>query len=172
MALEYITSVTPDGSSSSISVTDVFSADYDIYQVTYNFTTDSSSPKDTHLRFINSSDSIVTNSNYDYAYLLMKMFTGFSETQGTGQDKITGMLGATDLPPEGNAGNFKVFNPFSSSLYTLVSSQSANVHNGEEAGWKGVAVLKETTSITGFNMFLTSTNPTNASKINVYGVKE
>ena len=44
-------------------------------------------------------------------------------------------------------------------------------HHGTRAGWKGIAVLKEATSITGLNMFLTSTNPTNESYINVYGVK-
>ena len=49
-----IKSLTPDGSSSSLSITDVFSAEYDVYFVTYFITTDSGSPKDVHLRFINS----------------------------------------------------------------------------------------------------------------------
>ena len=170
-SLEFIKNLTPTGSSSSLSVTDVFSADYDVYAVTYHLTTDSGSPKDTHLRFINSSDTIVTNSNYDYAYLILNTGGAFTETRATGQDKITGMLAPTDFPPEGNAGIFYVYNPFSSSSYTFVASQSANSHNGTRAGWKGIAVLKETTSITGLNMFLTSTNPTNESYINVYGVK-
>ena len=169
--LEFIKSLTPTGSSSSLSITNVFSAQYDVYAVTYHLTTDSSSPKDTHLRFINSSDTIVTNTNYDYAYLVLNTGSAFTETNDTGQDKITGMLGATDLPPEGNAGTFYVHNPFSSSSYTFVASQSSNSHNGARAGWKGIAVLKETTSITGLNMFLSSTNPTSASNISVYGVK-
>ena len=169
--LEFIKNLTPTGSSSSLSVTDVFSAQYDVYAVTYHLTTDSGSPKDTHLRFINSSDTIVTNSNYDYAYLILNTGSAYTQTRATGQDKITGMLGATDFPPEGNAGIFYVYNPFSSSSYTFVTSQSSNSHNGARAGWKGIAVLKETTSITGLNMFLSSTNPTNESYINVYGVK-
>ena len=168
--LEFIKSVTPDGSSSSISITDVFSAEYDVYVVTYNITTDSGSPKDTHLRLINSSDAIVTNSNYDYAYPIIHFYTTLTETRATGQDKITGMLGATDFPPEGTAGMFEVFNPFQSS-YTFVNSHATQVHNGAESSYKGVAVLKEDTSITGLNIFLASTNPTNASNISVYGVK-
>jgi len=168
--LEFIKNLTPTGSSSSLSVTDVFSAEYDVYAVTYHLTTDSGSPKDTHLRFINSSDTIVTNSNYDYAYLQMLVASSFTENRATGQDKITSMLAPTDFSPEGNVGTFYVYNPFSSS-YTFIASQSANSHNGTRAGWKGIAVLKETTSITGLNMFLSSTNPTNESYINVYGVK-
>ena len=168
--LQFIKSLTPDGSSSSLSITDVFSAQYDVYAVTYHLTTDSGSPKDTDLRLINSSGTIVSDSDYDYAYL--HNGTGSAtETRATGQDKITAMLGPTDFPPEGNAGVFYVYNPFSSSSYTFIASQSANRHNGATSGWKGIAVLKATTSITGLNMFLSSTNPTNESNITVYGVK-
>ena len=168
--LQFIKSVTPTGASSSVSVTDVFSAQYNVYVVTYNWVTDSGSPKDTDLRFINSSDTIVTNSNYDYAYLIMNTGSSFTETRATGQDKITAMLAPTDFPPEGNAGIFSVYNPFATS-YTFLTSQSSNSWNGTRAGWKGIAVLKEETSITGFNMFISSTNPTSASNISVYGVK-
>lgn len=168
--LQFIKSVTPNGASSSISITDVFSAQYDVYQVTYDITTDSGSPKDTHLRLINASDTIITNANYDYAYLILNMYASFTETRAISQDKITGMLGATDFPPEGNAGTFQIYNPFSSN-YTFITQQATNVHNGAEASWKGIAVLKETTSVTGLNIFLSSTNPTSASNISVYGVK-
>jgi hypothetical protein len=168
--LQFIKSVNPTGASSSISVTDVFSASYDVYVVNYNWVTDSGSPKDTDLRFINSSDTIVTNSNYDYAYLQMYVATTFSEVKNTGQDKITAMLSAVDYPPEGNAGTFTVYDPFATS-YTFLTSQSSNSWNGTRASWKGIAVLKEETSITGFNMFLSSTNPVLGSNISVYGVK-
>ena len=169
--LESIKSLTPNGSSSSLSITDVFSAEYDVYVVTYTITTDSGSPKDVHLRLINSSDTIVTNANYDFAYLQMNTSGTFTETSLPNQDKVTGMLGATDFPPEGVAGKFEVYNPFSSSSYTFISQQASNSHNGARAGWKGIAVLTETTSITGLNIFLSSTNPTSDSNISVYGVK-
>tara|TARA_A200000159_G_C7252699_1_gene309508 strand:- start:50 stop:574 length:525 start_codon:yes stop_codon:yes gene_type:complete len=171
-ALQFIKSLTPDGSTSSLSITDVFSAEYDVYVVTYTITTDSGSPKDVHLRFINSSDTIVTNANYDFAYQQMNTNGSFTPTGLIDQDKVTGMLGATDFPPEGVSGKFEVYNPFSASSYTFVSQQAMNSHNGARAGWKGIAVLTETTSITGLNIFLSSTNPTSASKISVYGVKQ
>ena len=169
--LEFIKSLTPNGSSSSLSITDVFSAEYNVYFVTYFITSDSGSPKDVHLRFINSSDTIVTNSNYDYAYAQMNSGGSFTDTGAVNQDKVTGMLGATDFAPEGASGKFEVYSPFSSSDFTFVTQQAANSHNNTRAGWKGIAVLTETTSITGLNIFLSSTNPTDASNITVYGVK-
>lgn len=168
--LQFIKSLTPDGSSSSLSVTNCFSAQYDIYAVTYHITTDSGSPKDVSLRLINASDTIVTNTNYNYAYYDMGT-SGLTEVQAQGADKFSGLLNATDFPPEGASGIFYVYNPFSSSLYTFINAQSANRHNGSTNGYKGIAVLKETTSITGINIFLSSTNPTNESNISVYGVK-
>ena len=168
--LQFIKSVTPTGASSSISITDVFSADYDVYVVNYSWVTDSTSPKDLDFRFINSSDTIVSNSNYDYAYLLMYVASTYTENRAENQDKISAMLSAVDYPPEGNAGTFTVYNPFATS-YTYLTSQSANSWNGTRAGWRGIAILKEETSITGFNMFISSTNPTSESNISVYGVK-
>jgi hypothetical protein len=170
-SLQFIKSLTPDGSTSSLSITNVFSAKYDNYVVTYTITTDSGSPKDVHLRLINSSDTIVTNAKYDYAYQQMNNAGLFTDTKNTEQDHITGMLGATDFPPEGVAGKFEIFNPFLSSSYTFISQQASNRHNGAEAGWKGIATLTETTSITGLNMYLSSTNPIADSNITVYGVQ-
>lgn len=167
--LEFIKSVIPDGSSSSVSITNVFSAKYDAYAVTYNFVSDSGSPKDINLRFINASDSIVTDSNYDYAYLDSGT-SGHTEQKNTNQDNLTGILGAVDFTPEGSAGIIYAYNPFSSSLYTFVYNQAGNRHNGSTNGWKGVGVLKQATSMTGLNIYLSSTNFTSGSKITVYGV--
>ena len=51
-----------------------------------------------------------------------------------------------------------------------MTGQSSQQWNGAEASNKSIGVLKETTSCTGLNIFLTSTNPTLGSKISVYGV--
>lgn len=168
--LEFIKSLTPDGSSSSLSITNVFSAKYTNYVVTYQTVTDSGSPKDTDLRLINSSDAIVTNSNYDYTYQYMSTGSGHTSQRNSGQDKWTGILGATDFPPEGNTGKIQVVNPFAAS-WTYITYQVMQSHNGTNASHKGIGVLKEATSITGLNIFLSSTNFTAGSNIAVYGVK-
>ena len=169
--LQFIKSVSGASSSSSLSITDVFSAQYDVYVITYKCVTSTSSPKGVNLRFINSSDTIVTNSNYDYAILQMYTHTSFVVHQDTNQTNFPALLHYADLPPEGAYGKFEVYNPFSSSSFTYITQQGAGAHNGEEAGFKGIAVLTEQTSCTGFNVFLSSTELDVGTEFNVYGVK-
>jgi len=169
--LEFISSVTPDGTSSSLSVTNCFSANYDVYVVNYNISTDSSSPKNVNLRLINSSDAIISNSNYDYAFLLMYTGASFGNYSNENQAQWTEILGYTDLPPEGANGTFHIYNPFSSSSYSHMSAETISAWNGSRAGTRAIGTLTETTSCTGFNIYLSSTNMTSVSKVSVYGVK-
>lgn len=169
--LQFIKSVSGASSSSSLSITNVFSAQYDVYLITYKCVTDTSSPKGVNLRLINSSDTIITNSNYDYASLQMNAHTTFTQYQNTNQTSFTAMLHYADLPPEGAYGKFELFNPFSSSSYTFMTQQGAGAHNGIEAGYKGIGVLTETTSCTGFNVSLSSTELDVGTEFNVYGIK-
>lgn len=170
--LEFLKSATGTGASSSISITDVFSADYDAYVTTYHCVSDSGSPKGINLRLINSSGSIISNSNYDYAIWLMYAYTSFSDTyRDTGQDQWTDILGYIDYTPEGCSGKFEIYNPFSSSSYSFMTGQSMQQWNGAEASNKSIGVLKETTSCTGLNIYLPSTNFTDGTKVSVYGVK-
>ena len=69
---------TTASSVSSVSMTDVFSADFDIYYLTMT-TNDLSSATDNNYRFINSSGSIITASSYDYASFFLTMYSGFTE---------------------------------------------------------------------------------------------
>jgi len=169
--LQFIKSVSGASSSSSLSITNVFSAEYDVYVITYKCVTDTSSPKGVGFRFINSSDSIITNTNYDYAILQMYAHTSFVVHQDTNVNNFPALLHYADLPPEGAYGKFEVYNPFSSSSYTFITQQGSGAHNGEEAGFKGVATLTEETSCTGFNVFLSSTELDVGTEFNVYGVK-
>jgi hypothetical protein len=168
--LQFIKSVSGASSSSSLSITDVFSAQYDVYVITYNCVSDSTSPKGVNMRLINSSDSVISNSNYDYAVLELKTFATFNEDRNTNQTSFDAVLGYTDLANEGGSGKFELYNPFQSS-YTFLTQQSMSSHNGEEIGHKSVGVLTEETSCTGFNIFLTSTDLTSETKFTVYGVK-
>ena len=169
--LEFIKSVTPDGTSSSLSVTNCFSANYDAYVVNYNISTDSSSPKNVNLRLINSSDAIISNSNYDYAFLLMTTGGSFGNYSNENQAQWTEILGYIDYPPEGAAGTLTVYNPFSSSSYSHMSAETISGWNGSRAASRAIGTLTETTSCTGLNIYLSSTNMTSVSKVSVYGVK-
>ena len=168
--LQFIKSVSGASSSSSISITNVFSAQYDVYVITYNCVSNSSSPKGINMRLINSSDSVITNSNYDFAVLEMKAFTTFGQIRNTNQTNFIDVLGYNDLANEGTSGKFELYNPFQSS-YTFLTQQSMGLHNGEEIAHKSIGVLTEATSCTGFNIFMSSTDFTSETKFTVYGVK-
>ena len=63
----------------NLNVTDVFSADYDIYKIqTTGLSTTVSSSEAFDLRFINASGSIMDNTVYDYGFEIMKAETSFS----------------------------------------------------------------------------------------------
>ena len=53
----------------TVNITDVFSADFDIYKITTSgFTTVSTTSTDLDGRFINSSGSVISSSSYDNAH--------------------------------------------------------------------------------------------------------
>ena len=55
---------------STMSVTDVFTTDFDIYKISLH--SSSATEKEDHIQFINSSGSVISSSNYDYAQLSTK----------------------------------------------------------------------------------------------------
>ena len=61
----------------TLSVTDVFTSDFDIYKIKISCV--SASEQETDLRFINSSGTIVTASNYDYGQLYLRSYASDTE---------------------------------------------------------------------------------------------
>ena len=112
--LEFIKSQTISSSVANISITDVFSADYDVYKMTVKavgLAGGTASRIDG--RLINSSGSVISSSNYDRAELTLKAHTTFQELTSTGADTMFDYLPATDLTPETSGGiKWIFFNPF------------------------------------------------------------
>ena len=160
-------------SANTISVTDVFSADFDIYNVTVsNLSSDSGSHSNAYVRLVNSSGSLVTASNYDFARLDMAGETSFGELRGTNNTYMRYLANATDLEPEATGLVYWFFNPFSSSTYTFVLQQgSTRIANVFRVG-KGIGVLKQTASMSGFNIGLETTSINmNSGTIRTYGLR-
>jgi len=157
---------------SSVDITDVFSADFDIYKITTNnFSTVGTTQTALDLRFINASGSVITASEYDYAYLNMKADTTFAEARATNSSFIDNFFGVPDQSPEGASSVSYVFNPFSSSSYTFVLNQSSRAEAGNFRSQKYIAVLKQTASMTGFQLFETFTRPFDEGVIRTYGLR-
>ena len=156
---------------STVSVTDVFSADFDIYKVTCMNFDNSSGAQNIDLKFINSSGSVITSSQYDWAYLRLNDYTGFTEARNTNDSNWENFWGKDDSG-SGETQNVVAyfFNPFSSTSYTFGLTQSSNVVNSQLQGTKGIGVLTETSSVTGFQIVFNS-SASNNGKIRTYGLR-
>ena len=170
--LRLINQTTISSSTSALSITDVFSADFDIYKITTNnFSTVGTTQTALDMRFINASGSVITASDYDYAYLNMKADTSFAEVRATNSSFIDNFFGVPDQSPEGASSVTYVFNPFSSSSYSFVLNQSSRAEAGNFRSQKYIAVLTQTASMTGFQLFETFTRPFDEGVIRTYGIR-
>ena len=151
---------------SSISITDVFSSDFDIYKITYTMS-DASVGTAIDLRLINLSGSIVS-SNYDFARLLMYANTSFVQSTGTNQTFMRGMGEATE---QGNGNIFYLFNCFSSSSYTFGLGQSAGVTGTDNLNFKWIGVLKNTKGMKGVNLFTADGTVLDTFEAKTYGLR-
>ena len=170
--LRLINDTTVSSTVSSTSITDVFTSDFDIYKVVAeNIVT--SAEAFLELRFINSSGSVITASDYDFADLFLKANTSFVERQYTNQDSIQDFnlsIGSVS----GGAWNTiaYIFNPTNTTSYTFVIFQAQSVYDDSGTfgfGQKGVAVLTQTNSITGLH-FVSSTG-THTADFKIYGLR-
>jgi hypothetical protein len=152
----------------SVEISDVFSADFDIYKIVgvTNFTGE----EYIDIRFINSSGSVVSASNYDNASLLMQSSTTFSENRNTNVTKAQYLGYAGDVIAETAGFTAYIFNPYSTSSYTFLLSQGGAKRSANTLVTKGISVLKQTSSITGFQLLPNTSNVDNAS-IRTYGLR-
>jgi len=151
---------------SSYSVQDVFTSDFDIYQIeitefqqTVTFTGG--------LRFINSSGSVISSSDYDWARHSLRSYGSFIEDKNTSDTDIQYIVGASTPSPLSSTGaSIWIFNPTNNNSYTFMMFQNVNwlVGSSGIAGSKAIGVLKSTASITGFNIYSTGTMGSIATK--------
>jgi len=158
---------------STFDITNVFSDRYDNY-VAYlsQLSITSSTAQSITGRLINSSDTVISTSNYDTANLDLKGESAPGEIKGTNADSFgNAFLGSIDDSPRGTVAILQFYKPYTSN-YTFVQTQGASVYDTTFRGKKGIAVLKLTDSITGFRIYnQSSANFAQGGKISVYGVK-
>ncbi len=156
---------------STVSVTDVFSSDFDIYQITCLNFSNSSGAQNTAFRLINSSGSVITSSEYDWAYERFNDYTTFGENRGDNETDWNDFIGKNDsVSGECQNSVGYIFNPYSSDRFTYALFSSANAVNDQSQGMKGVACLTEVTSVTGFQIIFDS-YASNNGKIRTYGLR-
>ena len=78
--LRFLNETTVGSSVSTVDVTDVFTSDFDIYKIVVpQMVTNGTASTDVAMRFINSSGSIVTASEYDWAKRGIRAYTTYQD---------------------------------------------------------------------------------------------
>ena len=171
--LRLINETTADTSVTAITIDNVFSADFDIYKIVSTLCITTTAGADQDVRFVNSSGSIISASNYDMASLMMRSGDSFLERPitRTNIDRADFWLQQSNTVGGGSVGY--IFNPFSSSSYTFYINQNQGHLVGTYAyGNKQIGVLKQLTSITGLHIFNGSTSENfDSGSIKIYGLR-
>ena len=151
---------TTASSVSSVSITDVFSADFDIYQITFNnLVQATSSDTFSYLRFLNSSGSQITTSNQDWAIHVVRAGSTFQESRSTNQATIWHSIYNCVNESDFGGATMYIFNPYSDSSYTFIINQSYFRYDGTSGGtigaegYKQIAVLKATQRVEGIKFY-------------------
>ncbi len=156
---------------STVSITDVFNNDFDIYNVQANqISTSGTTHGALHLQLINASGTVVQDSNFEYAYKFLAPNTSFADIKQTGQGRFTEAIAFfTDQAPETNFANFYFYNPFNSSAYTYIKGTSGSQYAGIQRYSKYIGAYKNASSISGIRIKADET--VNSGTIQTYGLR-
>ena len=167
--LEFIKSASGT-SVSSLSVTDCFSADYDVYDITFNYAGNSVTGY-TEFRLLDSTGTEISAAEYDNASLMMRSYNTYIENRSTNSTGHT-LAYNQDF---GLGGKLTIFNPYDSSSYTFLLNQNAGgtTSGGQLIGWKGIMAHKVAETISGIKIFVSGggSYDFNYIEVSVYGVK-
>ena len=150
----------------TMQITDVFSADFDVYVITC-LRNDSTNGQG-NLKYIASDGSVISDSNYDFASLYMYTHTTHTESRLTGQNQIQDAFANY---AEGGSVTY-IFNPFASDKYSYNITQSINYAGTTTPStpMRCIGVLEQTASMTGFQI-LEGTGGTMTNLVRTYGLR-
>ena len=171
--LEFIKeTITTVDRQTSVSLTDCFSDQYDVYAIIANVQTYNTSAQEVDFRLIDSGGNIISDAEYDYAFYQLRCNASFNEVKATGQTNWDRPFATADFPPETAQGIMYLYSPADSSSFTFATSQSASMNNNASLrGGKFTGVHKVTEQITGFSIFMSSNSIGIGTSLKVYGVK-
>ena len=158
--LRFLSETNISSAVSSITLTDLFTDDFDIYKLVITAQAVSTA-NGANLRFVNSS-------SYDRAMYIGRANAVASTTATENSDKLQFFGGVYD--PEGGNMIYYIFNPTNTSAHTLVMSEGSSTDGGNGRVYQQKGVLKELSSITGVN-FVFNDDDVDVASIKCYGVR-
>jgi len=158
---------------STLSVTNCFNDDYDVYAVILGKSDVVSSAPFYRYRLIDSGGSVISGAEYDSAGLRMVAASSFSESRNTNETYMTGISSSTgDLTAEGGVAITYIYQPYNSNRYTFAKTVSVNANASSQLqGFNMVQVHKVQEQITGIHILSDPSRTFENVEISVYGVK-
>ena len=137
----------------SITADNVFSDEFNTYIVNITFGYSSNSDN-INARFINSSGSEISSSNYDTAHLDMNAYGSWSNVAGAvNNDRIKNIALSHSNNTSSGGATMWIFNPFQSGIISTTQSQSASYFNATFRSRKNITAYKNTQSVRGITFF-------------------
>ena len=168
--LEFINKTTAT-SVSSLDVTGVFTAKYDVYQV--HISTDMDGVGYFEIRLLQADDSLANESEYDVAVLELFSHASINQYKFVDQNGGVGWRGIGAYLDDGDGYGFtaNIYNPFADDKFTIATAQSGSINNSNLMGTKAIGVYKSTQSIGGMRVTNSSAATQNYINVTTYGVK-
>lgn len=162
-----------DGST-SVSITDCFSDDYDVYLVNGVDFENNTSSAGIDFRFLNDADAEITDSTYQSGKLSIFSYASnaaSSQANANYIDRIADMESFTTGVPA--TIQMYVFNPHSASDYTNATLEGNSTNGTNHITTKSFISLNQDTRVTGMKFYLdnTSSRTFKSGTIDVYGLE-
>jgi len=174
--LEFIKSASAS-TTTRLNLTDCFNDKYDVFQILIPKLDVANTNSFLTLQFLDTSDTVISGSNYDTANLRMASFSAFIDDRFTNQAGIRFLAQLHTTSADGMGLSINVFNPYDSSSYTFITNQTSGQSSSGVIGNKSIAVLKDTQTCTGISITVensggsTFTNGIDNIEVSVFGVK-
>ena len=166
--LQFINSVTVSGVTSTVSLDNVFSDNYDVYKLVITDYIPASS-ENLSFRLLDSSGSALSDSYYDVATFILRNNASFGQVRVTGTTMWTYGGYVLNSNTQGFGLEMYIYNPYSSSSFTFGNLTSVNGASAD-MGNKNIYLYKQATSTRGLQFSAVGGNLKNL-KASIYGVK-
>ena len=169
-SLQLISTTTASGSS-TVSVTDCFTSEYDNYVINIEDMI-FASRNSINMRLINSS-GVQSTSKYDRAVLQLRNDSSFTQSRNSDQTSFVTVAASSGGSDEFGGVWIEIFNPNISSAFTFLTMQHSAYYdtvNGDLLGYKYIGAYKVEEANTGFQLIHAGGFSFDPIKVNVFGV--
>ena len=151
-------------------INNIFSEDFDIYKITLNDYDALGGSTNLNFRFVNSSGTVVTSADYDYAELIIRGYSSFGSELSTTADHIS-TIAYDDTLQKSNGSVAYVFTPYSNLTHTSSTHENSSASTIGTVGRKAISALRQNSSITGINFVTYSAINFSIGSVKVYGMR-